>query len=40
MILTPLIILALLFLLARHTLRLPATRRAYRRLYGSEHKAP
>ena len=40
MILTPLIILGLLFLLARHTLRLPATRRAYRRLYGSEHKAP
>jgi len=40
MILTPLLILALTFLLARHTLRLPATRRAYRRLYGSEHKAP
>lgn len=40
MLLTPLIILALLFLLARHTLRLPSTRRAYRRLYGSEHKAP
>jgi hypothetical protein len=40
MILTPLIIIALLFLLTRHTLRLPATRRAYRRLYGSEHKAP
>jgi hypothetical protein len=40
MILTPLIILALLFALARHSLRLPSTRRAYRRLYGSEHKAP
>ena len=40
MILTPLIILALLFGLARHSLRLPSTRRAYRRLYGSEHKAP
>lgn len=39
-ILTPLIILALIFFLARHSLRLPATRRAYRRLYGSEHKAP
>jgi len=38
--LTPLIILALIFFLARHTLRLPSTRRAYRRLYGSEHKAP
>jgi len=40
MILTPLLILGLIFLLARHSLRLPATRRAYRRLYGSEHKAP
>lgn len=40
MILTPLIIILLLFLLARHSLRLPSTRRAYRRLYGSEHKAP
>lgn len=40
MLLTPLIVLALIFLLIRHTLRLPATRRAYRRLYGSEHKAP
>lgn len=40
LILTPLIILALIFFLARHSLRLPATRRAYRRLYGSDHKAP
>lgn len=40
MILTPLIILWLAFMLARHSLRLPSTRRAYRRLYGSEHKAP
>jgi hypothetical protein len=40
MILTPLIILALLLGLLRHSLRLPSTRRAYRRLYGSEHKAP
>ena len=40
MILTPLIILALLAGLLRHSLRLPSTRRAYRRLYGSEHKAP
>lgn len=39
-ILTPLILLALIFFAARHSLRLPATRRAYRRLYGSEHKAP
>jgi hypothetical protein len=27
------------FFLLRHSLRLPAVRRAYRRLYGSEHKA-
>ena len=40
MVLSPLILLGLLFLLARHTLRIPSTRRAYRRLYGSEHKAP
>ena len=40
MLLTPLLLLWLLYLLIRHTLRLPATRRAYRRLYGSEHKAP
>jgi len=40
MILTPLLIIALIFFLARHSLRLPSTRRAYRRLYGSEHKAP
>ena len=40
MLLTPLIILALVFFLALHSLRLPSTRRAYRRLYGSEHKAP
>ena len=40
MLLTPIILLWLLFLLIRHTVRLPATRRAYRRLYGSEHKAP
>lgn len=40
MILTPLIILSLIFFLARHSIRLPSTRRAYRRLYGSEHKAP
>lgn len=39
-VLTPLILLGLLFLLARHTMRIPSTRRAYRRLYGSEHKAP
>jgi hypothetical protein len=39
-ILTPLILLLLIFFAARHSLRLPATRRAYRRLYGSEHKAP
>lgn len=37
---TPLILLALLYFLVRHTVRLPSTRRAYRRLYGSEHKAP
>jgi hypothetical protein len=40
LILTTLIILALIFFAARHSLRLPSTRRAYRRLYGSEHKAP
>lgn len=40
MLLTPLLVLMLLFLLARHTLRLPATRKEYRRLFGSEHKAP
>lgn len=40
MLLTPLLILILLFFLARHSLRLPATRREYRRLFGSEHKAP
>jgi hypothetical protein len=39
-ILTPIILFGLLFLLIRHSLRLPSTRRAYRRLYGSEHKAP
>ena len=39
-ILTPLLLIWLGFRLVRHTLRLPATRRAYRRLYGSEHKAP
>jgi hypothetical protein len=39
-IVTPLVLLLLLFLLIRHSLRLPSTRRAYRRLYGSEHKAP
>lgn len=38
--LTPLLLTWLGFKLVRHTLRLPATRRAYRRLYGSEHKAP
>jgi len=38
--LTPLLLIWLGFKLVRHTLRLPATRRAYRRLYGSEHKAP
>ncbi|WP_166042315.1 hypothetical protein [Sphingosinicella sp. YJ22] len=38
--LTPLLLLWLGYRLVRHTLRLPATRRAYRRLYGSEHKAP
>lgn len=37
---TPLLLLALVYFLAKHTIRLPATRRAYRRLYGSEHKAP
>lgn len=40
MLLTPLLLGAGLFYLGRHTMRLPATRRAYRRLYGSEHKAP
>ncbi len=40
MILTLLLLLGLIFLAARHSLRLPSTRRAYRRLYGSEHKAP
>ena len=40
MILTPLIILLLVVFLALHSIRLPSTRRAYRRLYGSEHKAP
>lgn len=40
MILTPLLLIALLFFAVRHSLRLPSTRRAYRRLYGSEHKAP
>jgi hypothetical protein len=40
MLLTPILILGLIFLLARHTLRLPSTRKAYRLLYGSEHKAP
>lgn len=40
MLLTPLLILILLFFLTRHSLRLPATRREYRRLFGSEHKAP
>lgn len=39
-ILTPLILLWLAFRLLQHSLRMPATRRAYRRLYGSEHKAP
>ena len=38
--LTPLLLIWLGYRLVRHTLRLPATRRAYRRLYGSEHKAP
>ncbi len=38
--LTPLLLLWLGYRLVRHTMRLPATRRAYRRLYGSEHKAP
>lgn len=40
MILTPILLLWLAYRLLRHTLRLPSTRRAYRRLYGSEHKAP
>lgn len=40
MVLTPALLLWLAFQLGRHSLRLPATRRAYRRLYGSEHKAP
>jgi hypothetical protein len=40
MILTPLLIIGLIVALSRHSLRLPSTRRAYRRLYGSEHKAP
>jgi hypothetical protein len=40
LILTPLLMLALIVLRDRHSLRLPSTRRAYRRLYGSEHKAP
>jgi len=40
LLLTPLIILWLAFRLLQHTLRIPATRRAYRLLYGSEHKAP
>jgi hypothetical protein len=39
MLLTPLILLALFFFLARHSLRLRSTRRAYHRLFGSEHKA-
>lgn len=39
-VLTPLILLFLGYRLLRHALRLPATRRAYRLLYGSEHKAP
>jgi hypothetical protein len=38
-VLTPLILLLLFFFLARHSLRLRSTRRAYRRLFGSEHKA-
>lgn len=37
--LTPFILLILFFFLLRHTLRLRSTRRAYRRLFGSEHKA-
>lgn len=40
LILTPILLLWLAYRLLRHTLRLPSTRRAYRRLYGSEHKAP
>ncbi len=40
MLLTPMLILLLFFFLSRHSLRLPATRREYRRLFGSEHKAP
>ena len=39
MLLTPLLFLALFFFLGRHSLRLRSTRRAYRRLFGSEHKA-
>lgn len=39
-ILTPLLLFWLAFRLLQHTLRMPATRRAYRLLYGSEHKAP
>ncbi len=40
LLLTPLILLYLLYRLIRHTVHMPATRRAYRLLYGSEHKAP
>lgn len=38
MLLTALILFASFFVLLRHSLRLPSTWRAYRRLYGSEHR--
>jgi hypothetical protein len=40
LLLTPLLVLAAAYYLLRHALRIPSTRSAYRRLYGSEHKPP